>query len=139
MSESVTSVGQRSRELFHASIARHLPRLYHFVRHQLAYEEAVGNLLPGELEADDVVDAVVERAHRELVKESLSARKLARRLVGIAREQIRSDVKRSQKWRARTPIRTEDDVPETPPAEAVSTLGDEILDFYEPDEDSTLR
>jgi RNA polymerase sigma factor (sigma-70 family) len=135
MREGASSVGQRNRELFHASIARHLPRLYHFVRHRLAYAQAVGDVLPGELEVDDVVDAVVERAHAELVGAPLSARKLARRLVGIAREQLEREVKRLKAWRERTPVRTEDDVPETPPAEAVSRMGEEILEFYEPDED----
>jgi RNA polymerase sigma factor (sigma-70 family) len=33
----------------------------------------------------------------------------------------------------------EKDIPETPPTEAVSTLGDEILDFYQPDEDLKLE
>jgi len=110
--------GQRKRELFHASITRFLPKLYHFVRHQLAYLEAIGDVLPGELTADDVVDAVVLRAHRELV-DAPSARKVGRRLIGLAREQIRTEVARVKSWRARTPVRTEDDVPETPPAEAV--------------------
>ena len=41
--------------------------------------------------------------------------------------------------RQRTLAHIGDDVPETPPAEAVSTLGDEILDFYEPDEDLKLE
>jgi RNA polymerase sigma factor (sigma-70 family) len=134
VSTTPTSAGQRRRELFHASIARHLPRLYHVVRHLLAYSEAVGDLLPGELEPDDVVDAVLLQAYREHVHEP-SARKLARRLVALAREQVRAEVKRVQVWRSRTPVRTEDDVPETPPTEAVSTLGEEILEFYEPDED----
>ena len=134
MSAPVVPDGQRNRELFHASITRFLPKLYHVVRHQLAYLEAIGDVLPGELTADDVVDAVVLRAHRELV-DAPSARKLGRRLIALAREQIRTEVASVKSWRARTPVRTEDDVPETPPAEAVSMLGDEILDFYEPDED----
>ena len=129
-----TSQGQRHRELFHASISRHLPRLYHFVRHQLAYLEAIGELLPGELTADDVVDAVVLEAYRAHLSEP-SARKLAHRLVALAREHLGAEVARLKAWRGQTPVRTEDDVPETPPTEAVSTLGDEILDFYEPDED----
>src|SRR5205823_3867315 len=58
-----------------------------------------------------------------------------RRLMGWAREQLGAEVKRLKEWHRRTPVHTEDHVPETPPAEAVSRLGEEILDFYEPDED----
>jgi DNA-directed RNA polymerase specialized sigma24 family protein len=36
-------------------------------------------------------------------------------------------------------VQIEEDVLETPPAEEVSTLGDEILDFYQPDEDLKLE
>jgi RNA polymerase sigma factor (sigma-70 family) len=32
-------------------------------------------------------------------------------------------------------VHIEEDIPETSPTEEVSTLGDEILDFYQPDED----
>jgi actin-like ATPase involved in cell morphogenesis len=32
-------------------------------------------------------------------------------------------------------VSIEEDIPETPPTQEVSTLGDEILDFYQPDED----
>jgi DNA-directed RNA polymerase specialized sigma24 family protein len=36
-------------------------------------------------------------------------------------------------------VRLEDDVPETPPEEHVSRLGEEILEFYEPDEDLKIE
>jgi hypothetical protein len=36
-------------------------------------------------------------------------------------------------------VAIEEDMPETPPEEAVATLGDEILDFYQPDEDLKLE
>jgi RNA polymerase sigma factor (sigma-70 family) len=57
-------------------------------------------------------------------------------LIRLAQEHIRHEVERANAWRRRTPVRLEQDVPETPPpTEGMSTLGDEILDFYEPDED----
>jgi RNA polymerase sigma factor (sigma-70 family) len=55
--------------------------------------------------------------------------------MGLAREQIGDEVRRLTSWREHTPVHTEEDVPETPPTEWVQTLGDEILDYYEPDED----
>ena len=129
---------QRSRAMFFALIGRHLDNLYHFVRHRLSYSEAVGDLLPRELTPEDVVDAVLLRAYREFVT-SPPAGKIRSWLIGLAREEVAAQIARQRAWRARTPLRTEQDVPETPPAEAVSTLGDEILDFYAPDEDLKLE
>ncbi len=42
-------VEQCNRENFFPLISQHLPGLYRFVRDELAYFEAVGDLLPGEL------------------------------------------------------------------------------------------
>jgi ATP-dependent Lon protease len=53
---------QHNRERFFSSASQHLDRLYEFVRHQLAYFEAAGDLMPGELTPEDVVDAVLLRA-----------------------------------------------------------------------------
>jgi DNA-directed RNA polymerase specialized sigma24 family protein len=44
-------------------------------------------------------------------------------------------VARLKSWHAHTPVHTDEDVPETPPEELVSRLGEETLDFHEPDED----
>jgi hypothetical protein len=58
---------QRTREVFFALGGPHVRRLSPFVRHVLGYHEAVGDLLPGELSADEVVDAVPIRAYQEFV------------------------------------------------------------------------
>ena len=60
-------------------------------------------------------------------------------LIRLAGEYLDAEVKRFASERQRASVHIEDDVRETPPAEAVSTLGDEILDFYEPDEDLKLE
>jgi RNA polymerase sigma factor (sigma-70 family) len=125
---------ERSREMFFALVGPHVKRLYHFVRHVLAYREAIGDLRPRELSADDVVDAVLVRAYQEFVTHP-PTRRLKSWLIGLAREQLAADVRRLTAWDERTPVRTEDDVPETPPEEYVSQLGEEILDFHEPEED----
>jgi DNA-directed RNA polymerase specialized sigma24 family protein len=129
-----TEQAQRHRQNFFPLMGRHLSSLYHFVRHQLRYLEAVGDLMPGELAPEEVVDAVVARAYEEFPA-APSGRALRRRLVQLAREQLAAEVGRLKSWRERTPVRTEDDVPETPPEQSVRALGDEILDFHEPDED----
>ena len=116
---------------------QHLERLYEFVRHRLAYFESLGDLAPGELAAEDVVDAVLLRAYHEFVKEP-AGREILSWLIELATERLRSEVKRLKSERNRK-VRIEEDIPETPPIEEVSTLGDEILDFYQPDEDLKLE
>ena len=128
---------QHTRETFFSSASQHLGDLYEFVRHQLAYFESVGDLLPGELTPDDVVDTVLLRAYREFVKEP-AGREIRSWLIQLATSQLRSEIKRLKSDRGRT-IHIEEDIPETPPAEQVSTLGDEVLEFYQPDEDLKLE
>jgi RNA polymerase sigma factor (sigma-70 family) len=87
---------------------------------------------------EEVVDAVLLRAYREFVKDP-AAREIRRGwLMRLAVERLESEARRSRIDRERT-VHIEEDIPETPPAEAVSTLGDEILDFYEPEEDWKLE
>jgi RNA polymerase sigma factor (sigma-70 family) len=126
---------QRSRELFFELVGPHLTRLHHLVRHLLRYREATGDLRAGEVAPEELVDAVVVRAYREFVRHPPPGRPLKRWLVGLAREEVARELRRRKSWDARTPVHTEDDVPETPPEEAVSRLGEEILEFYEPEED----
>jgi len=60
---------QHNRERFFSSASQQLDRLYELVRHQLAYFESAGDLMPGELTPEDVVDAVLLRAYHEFVKQ----------------------------------------------------------------------
>lgn len=150
---SDTQSEKQNREKFFSLAGQHLERLYEFVRHRLAYFESLGDLAPGELAAEDVVDAVLLRAYHEYVNPSrdsgLSLSKVERVkepagrdllswLIEFATERLRSEVKRLKSERNRK-VRIEEDIPETPPVEEVSTLGDEILDFYQPDEDLKLE
>ena len=129
---------QRNRELFFWLISQHLKNLYHFVRHQIAYFQASGDLLPGELTAEEVVDAVILRAYRAFAKNPREG-KIKAWLIQLAREHLQAEVKRWKSWRNRTPARTGTDIPDVPPEEWVTTLGEERLDFYEPDEDLKLE
>jgi RNA polymerase sigma factor (sigma-70 family) len=128
---------QSNRESFFSQINRHLKELYRFVRHQLAYSESVGDLIPGELSLEEVVDEVLLRAYREFVKNP-TKREMRAWLLQLARKQLAAAVRRSRAERNLT-VHIEEDIPETPPTEEVSTLGDEILDFYQPDEDLKLK
>jgi RNA polymerase sigma factor (sigma-70 family) len=128
---------QRNREMFFSLVSPQLNGLYQFVRHELARFQAVGDLMEDELTPEDVVDAALLRAYREFVKDP-AGRDMRAWLIQLATEQLEAEVKRSKSQRDRT-VHIEDDIPETPPTEAVSTLGDEILDFYQPDEDLKLE
>jgi RNA polymerase sigma factor (sigma-70 family) len=107
------------------------------VRHRLTYLESTSDLDPGELEVDDVVDAVLMRAYSRFVKQPTYG-DIRNWLVGIADEQLRREVKRSKEER-RTTVPIEKDIPEIPPSEEVKTLGEEIFDYYQPDEDLKLE
>jgi RNA polymerase sigma factor (sigma-70 family) len=128
---------QSNRESFFFQVNRELKGLYRFVRHQLAYFESVGDLIPGELSPEEVVDEVLLSAYREFVKNP-AQREMRAWLLQLARKQLAAAVKRSRAERNLT-VHIEEDIPETPPTEEVSTLGDEILDFYQPDEDLKLE
>ena len=103
------------------------------MRREIAYREAIGDLLDGEVHVEDVVDEVLARA-AEQTRRGGGARTVRARLIKLALDSVKAAVRRTRSERARR-ISLEADVPETPPAQQVSTLGDERLDFYEPDED----
>ena len=46
--------------------------LYKFVRERLAYHEAIGELNPGDVAAEDIAGTILLRAYREYAKQSAS-------------------------------------------------------------------
>ncbi|MGH9834491.1 MAG: sigma-70 family RNA polymerase sigma factor [Blastocatellia bacterium] len=128
---------ERERELFSTLVERHLQKPYNFVRREIAYHLAVGDLLPGELTVQGVVNGTLLQAYREFVKNP-AGREIKNWLLKLAAEKIEARVRRSKAERARA-VHIEEDITETPPAQEVSTLGDEIMDFYQPDEDLKLE
>ena len=124
--------------MFFSLVARHLEQLSDFVRHQIAYLEAIGDLTTGELTPDDVIDEVLLRAYREF-DGNVDEHTLHRRLTALVRETLEAAVNSARAWRRRTPARLGTDIPDTPPHEWVTTLGDERLDYWEPDEDLKLE
>ena len=133
---TATPLEQKTREAFFFELKRNFKSLYKFIRRQLAYLESVRDLVPDELSAEDVIDAVLMRAYREYVKEP-GEREFGRWLTQLATKQLESEVKRLKSEREQT-VPIEQDIPETPPAEEVTTLGEEILYFHQPDEDLKL-
>jgi len=133
----VAPPAEAARSKFLGQARRQLPSLYRFARHELAYRRNEGALLPGELAVEDVVDAVMLRAWNESAADP-KRRRSAAWWIRLATEFLDAESARSTADRETT-RHLEEDVPETPPAEEVSTLGEEILDFYQPDEDWKLE
>lgn len=113
-------------------ILTHLETLHNFARRELAAALAAGDLMPGELSVEDVVDTVVERAlsraeHRPTNLE------VDRWLLKLSLEHVDAEVARLSKERAST-VHLEHDIPDTSPPDADAVPEDEIFDFYQPDE-----
>jgi RNA polymerase sigma-70 factor (ECF subfamily) len=125
-------VEERRTELLSALMEDHLPTLYNFVRREIAYHVSMGDLPPDRLTPEDVVAAVAMRAQRQFVKKPES-RDIRGWLIQLALDEIEGEVRRSHAEETLAPI--EADIPEAPPQPAVSTFGDELLDFWQPDED----
>jgi len=128
---------ERERELFSTLIERHLQKLYNFVRREIAYHLAIGDLLLGEVTTEGVVDAALLRAYLEFVKNP-AGHEIKNWLLKLGAERIEAKVRRSKAERARD-VHIEEDIPEMPPAQEVSTRGEKIMDFYQPDEDLKLE
>ena len=137
MKAVVVPVEQGYRELFFPLASRQLKGLYEFVRHQLAYFRVSGRPDPrradpgrsGGRSAAASLQGVCQGPCRTEIKNWL---------VELASKQLEAEVRRLKSERERT-VHIEEDIPETPPTEGVSTLGEEILDFHQPDEDLKLE
>ncbi|HEU4685750.1 MAG TPA: sigma-70 family RNA polymerase sigma factor [Nitrospira sp.] len=125
-----------AREWLGGWILSHLEMLYNFARREIAAALAVGDLMPGELDVEDVVDAVVARALNQADRRPVDLQ-VDRWLLKLSLDYLDEELARLKKERSLMHI--EEDIPETPPREAVVTLGDEILDYYQPDEDLRLE
>ena len=113
-------------------LRRDLASVERFVLRELRWFEDIGDLAPGEVDPRDVIDTAFSGA--------ISARqrhpsRLA--LLGSAARALRSELDRARA--AREEVHLEEDVPEVPPAESVSTLGSEIIDYHQPDEDLRME
>lgn len=132
---------QREREPFFTQVKGEIEGLYSFVRDRVAYLESTGDLRPGDVTPEDLADSVLLRAYSEFAGRSASRgaqdqreRPMGASLKQLATKELESVVQRLRAARGRA-IHLQEDIPETPPAEEVSTLGEEVLDFYQPDED----
>ena len=133
MASHTRSPEQRDREVFFARLSRYMNGLYRYARHLLRYYQQLGDLPPGQIDVDDIVDTAVLGAFREFGKGGAD-RDLRSRLMRHARRYVQNEIGRIRASSELT-ISKEEDVPETPPEKEVSLLGEEIFEFFEPDED----
>ena len=131
------SIEDQQRDQFFKTIQPHLERFNQFVRKEIEYNLATGDLKSEELTPEDVVDAVVLNAFEEY-KKSPPKFTLDRWLVMLAMKYIRNEIRTLRQYREEF-VHLEEDIPETPPEEEVVTLGEEVLDFYQPDEDLQME
>lgn len=128
---------EAERALFRDLVLANLKKLYNFIRREMAYYVATGELLPGELRIEDVVDGVVLQAAQEFSQRPANL-DVSNWLLKLALHYMAAEIQRLKEERGQT-VSVEEDIPETPPEEAVVTQGDEIYDFYQPDEDLRLE
>jgi RNA polymerase sigma factor (sigma-70 family) len=123
---------EERRDAFFSVVSPHIDRLYQLIRHVIREFEDTGDLVRGELSAEDVGDVALIRAWQEFM-EGYPQQDIRTWLIEIAMDQLDTEVNRLEFDRAA--VHLEQDIPETSPSEEVSTLGEEILNFYQPDED----
>jgi RNA polymerase sigma factor (sigma-70 family) len=124
---------EKKRESFFGLISPHLDELGGFVKREIDYAEAMGDLVRGELNVQDVVDAALVKAYQEYAQKPIQE-DVRSWLIALAIEQVEPAIRRSRWERTRT-VHVEEDIPETPPAEEVSRMGEDMFYFYQPDED----
>jgi RNA polymerase sigma factor (sigma-70 family) len=135
--ETGTPSLSQDNDSFFSLVSPHLSALHDFVQHVLEFAEARGDLRRDQLTHDDVVDEALLRAYSEAADDR--RRKDVRAWIfELAEEQIQKEIRRT-KWERHHTISVEADIPETTPMEEVSTMGEEVLDFYQPDGDLKLE
>jgi RNA polymerase sigma-70 factor (ECF subfamily) len=110
------------RERFLSLVDRYLGQLYNFVRREIAYDTADGQLPRDSITVEDVVDEVVVRAWREFSEET-TPRAFRARLIHLALEQLAGEIRRTREQAGRVILGPDDEV-ET--ADEVLPLVDEM-------------
>ncbi len=114
------------RQLFRDLIRSHLDGLYNFARREIAYLTATGDLMPGQVSPEDVVDSVVVRAYERQTERPNHLeidpwlRKLA---LEVLDEQLEKQLPAEDLASLESPVPSEVDEDEQ-----------QLYEFYQPDE-----
>src|SRR5262245_49016173 len=106
----------QQRDQFFKIIEPHLESFNEFVRGEIEYQLATGDLKSEELTPEDVVDTVMLQAYEEYQKNPPKL-PLDRWLVMLAMKYIRNEIRRSQREEF---VHLEEDIPEVSPADEVN-------------------
>jgi RNA polymerase sigma factor (sigma-70 family) len=118
---------------FHSAVDPHVSTLTHFARHLVRYAESQGDLPLDELDPEDLVSDVLLRAFQEWNNKERPKGSVRHWLMQLAMRQLRDAIEQARR-QGRGALPVEKSAPKTPPSEWVTRLGEEILDFYQPDE-----
>ena len=124
-------------ETFFAVINPYLSRLKEFVGRVIDFAESRGDLVPGQLTVQDVVDATLVKAYSEYLMNPTPGN-IQAWLIRLATKEVEAEIRQTYFDRNRT-VHLETDIPETPPREEVNRLGEDIFYFYQPDEDLKME
>ncbi|GAB6063945.1 RNA polymerase sigma factor [Deferrisoma palaeochoriense] len=117
------------REAFWQAVEPHLPELLYRARRDLAYHRSMGDLLPGEPTAPEVVADALARAWR-LRRRKPSDQSLRVWLLGRLYRVIRDTVLRERRLQRLWSVTLENPVP----VENPTLVDDEFYDWYQPDD-----
>lgn len=118
------------RRLYLELVQPHLPELYHFIRRELAYHQHLGDLLPAEVSADEVLDAAIVRGYDSFAERTGNLEVLPW-LTGLALQVIEEEIEGHRVREQR--VATEEWEPETP-QDVTDDLDTRFYEFYHPEE-----
>ena len=121
---------EEQRKLYVELIQPHLPELFHFIRRELAYHQALGDLSPSDVRPEEVLDAAVVRGYGRFAERPEHLEVLPW-LTGIALEVIGEEIE-AHRVRERR-VATEAPAP-SDPMDVTDDEDTEIYEFYQPDE-----
>ena len=106
-------------------VSPHVKWLDHFIGHLIRYSEAMGEIVRDELTPEEVLDAALTQAYRDFLT-GHAPEDFKSWLTRIAVDRLDDEINRLASERERAPVHLEEDIPETPPEEWVTKLGEEI-------------
>ncbi len=125
------AAAREDRQAYYDLVHKHIPKLERFVRHELTYMRASGDLPPDYPRIEDIVDETLARAFSELDKKP-SPLSIDNWLIRIAIDIIAEEVARFRAEEGMESIHKS-----VSPLELIPE--DEIFEFWEPDEMLTIE
>ncbi len=120
------------KKLFHDTVQKKLNQLFRLVRHEIIHLQLVGKREPGELLPQDVIDETILRVYRSGEK-NMTESEIEYALIRTIYE-VTSVLSNQLDERREKEISFDKQIEEISEKDKVSTLGEEMLYFYEPDE-----